>query len=190
MTTNTQETQMTAEKLLEIYQDLKNQEVQIIIDGGWGIDALLGEETRPHKDLDFWVDMNQQEKVQAYFEDNGYSKLSDAVPWHYSYQKDNVLVDIHPLRMTPDGEGASLSPKGLPPFPQSALNGIGHILGSEVRCISAEYRVGCLTKAYGIVTLDGKEINEKDYQDVKLLCDKLNLELPIDFVEFAKQHNL
>jgi lincosamide nucleotidyltransferase A/C/D/E len=29
--------------------------IGVWIDGGWGVDALLGEETRPHQDLDIIV---------------------------------------------------------------------------------------------------------------------------------------
>jgi lincosamide nucleotidyltransferase A/C/D/E len=29
--------------------------IEIWVDGGWGVDALLGEQTRPHKDLDIAI---------------------------------------------------------------------------------------------------------------------------------------
>jgi lincosamide nucleotidyltransferase A/C/D/E len=30
--------------------------INIWIDGGWGVDALLGAQTRPHKDLDIAIE--------------------------------------------------------------------------------------------------------------------------------------
>ena len=47
---------MLAEDVLELYALLLEHGVQIWLDGGWGIDALLERQTRPHKDLDAFVD--------------------------------------------------------------------------------------------------------------------------------------
>ena len=43
---------VTAEEVIEIYNKLLANNIQIWLTGGWGIDALLGEQTRDHKDLD------------------------------------------------------------------------------------------------------------------------------------------
>jgi lincosamide nucleotidyltransferase A/C/D/E len=42
---------MTAEDVIELYTGLDDVGVEVWIDGGWGVDALLGEQTRPHADL-------------------------------------------------------------------------------------------------------------------------------------------
>ena len=47
-----QRSEMTAEDLLELLIMFEQNQVEIIIDGGWAVDALLGEQTRPHEDLD------------------------------------------------------------------------------------------------------------------------------------------
>src|SRR5438874_707818 len=36
----------------ELYQVLLHEGVQVWVDGGWGVDALLERQTRPHKDFD------------------------------------------------------------------------------------------------------------------------------------------
>jgi lincosamide nucleotidyltransferase A/C/D/E len=41
-----------ADDVINIYQSLSANNIQIWLTGGWGIDALLREQTRPHKDLD------------------------------------------------------------------------------------------------------------------------------------------
>jgi len=46
---------MTADDVLEIIRSLERSLIGIWLDGGWGVDALLGEETRPHDDLDLVV---------------------------------------------------------------------------------------------------------------------------------------
>jgi hypothetical protein len=41
-----------AEDVIRIHQSLSVNGIQVWLTGGWGIDALLGEQTRQHKDLD------------------------------------------------------------------------------------------------------------------------------------------
>ena len=43
---------MTSIDVIDCYTTLENLGIEIWVDGGWGVDALLGEQTRPHKDLD------------------------------------------------------------------------------------------------------------------------------------------
>ena len=43
---------MTAADALEIVDLLERVGVEPWVDSGWGVDALLGEQTRPHEDLD------------------------------------------------------------------------------------------------------------------------------------------
>src|SRR5438093_973720 len=47
--------QVTADDVLEVLRRLDEARVDWWIDGGWGVDALLGKETRPHDDLDLAV---------------------------------------------------------------------------------------------------------------------------------------
>jgi hypothetical protein len=43
---------MTAEDALALYDLFRSHGITVWVDGGWGIDALLGRQTRPHSDLD------------------------------------------------------------------------------------------------------------------------------------------
>jgi Aminoglycoside-2''-adenylyltransferase len=45
----------TAEDVIELYSGLRAEGVLVWVDGGWGIDALLGSQTRLHKDFDALV---------------------------------------------------------------------------------------------------------------------------------------
>ena len=47
-----QKPEMTALDLLDLLVLFEQNQVELIIDGGWAVDALLGEQTRPHEDLD------------------------------------------------------------------------------------------------------------------------------------------
>src|SRR5512135_1892738 len=46
---------ITPEEVIYLYQLLESHGIQVWLTGGWGIDALLGENTRPHKDLDIFL---------------------------------------------------------------------------------------------------------------------------------------
>ena len=47
--------QVTAEMVCSILDCLERAAVDVWLDGGWGVDALLGAQTRPHGDLDVIV---------------------------------------------------------------------------------------------------------------------------------------
>ena len=49
---------MQAEDVIELYALLLEHGVRLWVDGGWGIDALLNRQTRPHKDLDAFVQLD------------------------------------------------------------------------------------------------------------------------------------
>jgi lincosamide nucleotidyltransferase A/C/D/E len=46
---------MTAADVVEILGWLRAASADVWLDGGWGVDALVGEQTREHKDLDLIV---------------------------------------------------------------------------------------------------------------------------------------
>ena len=45
---------------LELFDEL---DLDIWIDGGWGVDALLGEQTKPHADLDFLIEKADSKRL-------------------------------------------------------------------------------------------------------------------------------
>ena len=50
---------VTAEDVIELYSTLLERGIQLWLDGGWGIDALLQRQTRSHTDLDAIVAFDQ-----------------------------------------------------------------------------------------------------------------------------------
>jgi lincosamide nucleotidyltransferase A/C/D/E len=51
-----------AAEVLKAFDDV---DVDAWVDGGWGVDALVGRETRPHKDLDLVVSDAEASRVAA-----------------------------------------------------------------------------------------------------------------------------
>ena len=62
---------MTADDVIAFVQLLKRHDINLYIDGGWGVDALLGEQTRPHADLDIAVEHKDVPQIRALLEARG-----------------------------------------------------------------------------------------------------------------------
>jgi lincosamide nucleotidyltransferase A/C/D/E len=63
---------MTAADVTELLDRLRDEDIDVWIDGGWGVDALLGEQTRLHEDLDIVVQMKYLSKLRNLLEARGY----------------------------------------------------------------------------------------------------------------------
>jgi lincosamide nucleotidyltransferase A/C/D/E len=51
---------------------LEDADVLVWIDGGWGVDALVGEQTRAHSDLDLALDRESLDLARAVLEEHGF----------------------------------------------------------------------------------------------------------------------
>jgi lincosamide nucleotidyltransferase A/C/D/E len=56
---------MNAGAVVALYLRLQAVGIPIWLDGGWGVDALLGEQTRPHDDLDIVVEERHLLRLRA-----------------------------------------------------------------------------------------------------------------------------
>jgi lincosamide nucleotidyltransferase A/C/D/E len=62
---------MKSEDVLQIVTWLEQAEIPVWLDGGWGVDALVGQQTRSHSDLDLVVrleDASHIEQTLAHFQ--------------------------------------------------------------------------------------------------------------------------
>lgn len=64
------------EYLLELYSSLNNLQVNIWLDGGWGVDALLGKETRAHQDLDIVIQQKDLAVFCNLLKSRGYNEVN------------------------------------------------------------------------------------------------------------------
>lgn len=46
---------MEAKDVVDLVRLLESEDIDIWLDGGWSVDALLGKQLRPHKDLDIVI---------------------------------------------------------------------------------------------------------------------------------------
>src|SRR5450432_2877821 len=89
---------MTAADVLSLYTELERLGITIWVDGGWGVDALLGGQTRPHSDLDIAIQQEDAAKLRALLQSRGYReiKLEEARPWNFVLaDADGHEIDFH-----------------------------------------------------------------------------------------------
>lgn len=165
---------MPATEVVAIVQHLENDQLFVSIDGGWGVDALLGEQTRPHDDLDLVIDFDQIAAVREALTTHGYQPCLDEMPTRFVLKAPgDRRIDFHPMHFDESGFAHQQLPGGkLFTCRISALNGAGQISGRAVRCLNPELQLAVHT---------GYEPVATDRRDVQLLCDRFGLIPPEDY---------
>jgi lincosamide nucleotidyltransferase A/C/D/E len=161
---------MTAAEVLEILDRLDSAGAEWWLDGGWGVDALLACETRPHDDLDFAVRAEDIERLLTIFPEFSHV-YEDQWPSAYVLRDSRGRqLDFHPLELDANGNGwQPQSDGGHYLWPRDALEARGRISGREVRCTSPAFQV----EAH---LYDGYD--DVDWAAVVALCERFELELP------------
>jgi lincosamide nucleotidyltransferase A/C/D/E len=134
---------MTAEDVLSVLSVLREAGADVWIGGGWGIDALVGRQTRQHRDLDLVHRLEQEPAVVAALAGAGFAETLDWRPVRFVVTSQaGQEIDLHPLAFAPDGAAVQASPYPDRPFGYPArCFVIGRISGSIVPCLSAEQQV-------------------------------------------------
>jgi lincosamide nucleotidyltransferase A/C/D/E len=155
----------------ELIQFLERHGIEVYVDGGWAVDALIGEQTRAHEDLDIALPHAQVTRLRELLGTRGFSEQAREDAWECNF----VLADPHGSRVdvhsyTLDEAGRNIF--GVP-YVSENLTGRGTIDGCPVRCIAPEWLVKFHT---------GYEIDENDVHDVRLLCARFGIELPEEYL--------
>jgi lincosamide nucleotidyltransferase A/C/D/E len=169
---------MTSADVIDIYAGLEKLGLQIWIDGGWGVDALLGEQTRSHKDLDITIQEKDVPALRELLQKRGYReiKLEEARPWNFVLGDESGReIDVHVIVLDDNGDGRYGPAENGEQYPAASLTGTGRIEIQAVRCISPEWMVRFHS---------GYELKDKDFQDVCALCSKFGIDLPAAFDRF------
>jgi len=158
---------MNRDIVITIYNRLQNAGIEVWIDGGWGVDALIGFQTREHEDLDIAVHRKDNPALRKLLESDGFREEHREDSREYMYvmkNADGVWVDIHVFEYDENGNNIY----GIA-YPYGSLTGTGLIDGQAVQCIDAEYQ---------FIFKTGYEPKEKDIFDVRALCEKYGFDLP------------
>jgi lincosamide nucleotidyltransferase A/C/D/E len=147
--------QMLPADVISLYRALVAADSPVWLMGGWGVDALLGRQTRPHHDLDLLVDRANLERLRLCLMELGFTlkyTWDDEVRWirddtwsspleqpsaFVCGHNDGREVDVHVVRQSDDGSVELLW--NVPyAFTAQALGATGVVDGEKVRCLSRE----------------------------------------------------
>ena len=162
---------MSAQDVRTLLATMEWAGVRCWLDGGWGVDALLGRQTRPHNDLDLVVVCLDLSVARSALVTQGFAVLRDWLPTTLSMRDgEGREVDFHPIEPTADGGGDQLLPDGSryhysPPA-------VGSVDGRPVQCAPVEGQVEMHL---------GYEPRDTDHADMRALAAAFNVDLPPPF---------
>lgn len=163
---------MSAQDVLEIYSLLEEQGIKIWIDGGWAVDALLGEQTREHVDLDIAAEQKDLPALKKFLESRGYRdtpKEADKMWDLVLTNEEGKEIEVHAFSF--DANGKVVEEEYWNGYSADSLSGTGTIGGQEVRCVSVSQLVKTHDK-------NKRQLKETDYQDMELLSKKFGITFP------------
>jgi lincosamide nucleotidyltransferase A/C/D/E len=155
-----------ATDVLSILDALQAAQLRVWLDGGWGVDALLGEKTRTHEDVDLVVELETLPNVLRTLRRIGFSVAEDHAPIRVVLRaSDGRQIDLHLVTFDEEGTGWQLraSPDGSDCSYPSAGLGQGHILGRTVPCLTLELQ---------LEHHRGYEPRDRDVADMARLADR------------------
>jgi lincosamide nucleotidyltransferase A/C/D/E len=166
---------MPAKKVIDLYSTFEHLGFDVWLDGGWGVDALLGEQTRPHADLDIVIQQQDVPRLRAYLEASGFHDVErdDTCAWNFVLgDADGHDIDVHAILFDAMGDGIYGPPEHGQMYPAASLTGKGEVSGHPVRCISAEYMVQFHT---------GYALRPHDFADVVAVCQRFGIAYPDEY---------
>ena len=163
---------MESHDVLTLLSALDELGVHYWLDGGWGVDCLLGEQTRQHSDLDLVVYRNDLRLVTVHLNAHGFHVIRDWLPTSIAFRdQSDREVDLHPVDPTADGGGDQVLPDDhetwhyAPPVE-------GSIHGRSIPCAPAQDQVLMHT---------GYALRAVDCEDVRRLAQRFDVLLPEPF---------
>jgi lincosamide nucleotidyltransferase A/C/D/E len=164
--------EMTPEALVDLLQLFESTGIEVWLDGGWAVDALLGEQTRRHKDVDLILRVADLLKLREILGSRGFEIQDGGTESNFVLADSSGLeVDVHAIVFDQDGNGVYRMENGSDwIFPAAGFSGRGVVKGIVVRCLSPETQVLC--HAHGYVP------TEKDLRDMELLQARFGVDLP------------
>jgi len=159
-------------RYLDLFDELG---ITIWLDGGWGVDALLGEQTRPHADLDIVIQHDEVQKLRDPLGELGFKDVEadDRTDWNFVMaNRAGKQIDFHVVVLDDEGRGVYGPLENDVFYSATALEGTGMVNGRSVRCLTPEYQVQSHT---------GYELQENDIEDVKVLHERFGVELPAEY---------
>jgi lincosamide nucleotidyltransferase A/C/D/E len=163
---------MDAGRVLDLLSHLEARDIPVWLDGGWAIDALLGEQTRPHDDLDLVSRLEDSRRLKAALAERGYVLAGGGSPQSFELvDPEGRQVDVHPASFRPGGDGVyQMADGGEWIFPAAGFGGEGRILGRRVPCLTPDVVMVNHTTGYAL--------DEAHERDVRALGERYGIPVP------------
>ncbi len=172
---------MSAEDAVDHIACLEGIGIDVWLDGGWGVDAALGAQTRPHDDLDLIVELRAVGPLRTALEGRGYTVARGEPPTSFEMtDREGRQVDVHPVAFGESGDGVYRLEDGEDwVYPAAGFEGTGSILGRRVRCLTPEVQLLCHS---------GYEPHRTSFDDVHALCERFGLPVPDEYRRSAETY--
>src|SRR3954454_12434989 len=104
--------------------------IEVWLDGGWGVDAHVGRQTRPHSDLDIALKSADSPVLEKALAARGFveTELEHRRPENFVYgHRDGRQIDFHLFDLDHNGDGVYADRGAI--YPAAALSAWGVIGG-------------------------------------------------------------
>jgi lincosamide nucleotidyltransferase A/C/D/E len=167
------EPHMTSASLIALFDFLEEAAIESWLDGGWGVDALLRAQTRPHKDVDLVLRVADVPRLLTILGSRGFLIREGSPPNSFVLADGSGLeVDVHAVVFDAQGNGVYRMQNGQDwIYPAAGFAGQGAVGERQVHCLSPEVQVLCHAEGY--------TPTDKDVQDMQFLEERFGLELPL-----------
>lgn len=152
---------MLLTSVVQVLDALDGADVRSWVAGGWGVDALVGRQTREHRDLDLAVDVADLDASLQVLRTLGYVEATNWLPVRVELRAQaDKWVDLHPVRFDAAGHGLQGEIDGTHfQYPPTAFTD-GFLERRLVRCLSVDQQLAFHS---------GYESREQDKHDIDLL---------------------
>lgn len=177
--------EMTSTDVVDFYNACTETEIDIWLDGGWSVDALLGEQIREHVDLDIAIQEKDVSQFRKLMTERGYQEIKLEQARHHNFvlgDNQGHEIDVHVIVLDEQGNGIYGPPQHGDMYPAESLTGKGTIGGTEVKCISPQAMVEFLAPWIS-------KHPQKYVPAISALCEKFNLPIPQEFVKYQSSKN-
>jgi lincosamide nucleotidyltransferase A/C/D/E len=130
---------MRFDDVAAVLDALDDAGIRYWVGGGWGVDILVGRQTREHRDLDLGVDDAEFDACLRALADLGYIRETDWLPVRVELKADGERwADVHPIQFDGAGHGRQAGLGGAHfDYPPEAFT-TGTLRGRAINCLSVE----------------------------------------------------
>jgi len=101
--------EITAHDAIELLDLIESVGIEVYVDGGWGVDALLGRQTRRHLDLDIALPFRDLPLLRQLLIVAGFVQIPTDDTWQHNFVVQDERfrrIDIHSYILDANGNNA------------------------------------------------------------------------------------